>query len=330
MKLSVCIPTYNQASFVKDTILSIVNQDFMVDEIIVSNDCSTDETALILEELSAQVKELIVINQPFNLGISKNVDACLRLAKGEFVVRIDSDDLLLPDYISTLYQLFLEYPGAGYAHGAVREIDSRGNEIKIRALNRAKVYQEPEEALHAALKGYRVAANILMFRRKALEEVGYIQCKENFAEDYFLSVAIAEKGWGNIYSGEVLSCYRVWTDSGFVRQKRKLAEINGLAEVFKGILFPAFLKKGWNTKLVENAATGFASRQADCLSWEIYSKAEKKELETAILKLSDSPKAKLFIWLYKSGFSFLLNQQKQVKRKIIQMIKSGKPAANKK
>jgi glycosyltransferase involved in cell wall biosynthesis len=329
MKLSVCIPTYNQGSFLRHTILSVVSQELKADEIIVSNDCSTDDTASILKKLSGEISELIVINQPFNLGISKNVDACLRLAKGEFVVRIDSDDLLLPNYTNTLYNLLLEFPAAGYAHAAVREIDSHGNELKIRALNRSKIYQNPDEALLGALKGYRVAANILMFRRKALEDVDYIKCRENFAEDYFLSVAIAEKNWGNVYSGKVLSCYRVWADSGFVRQKRKLAELNGLQEVFSGVLYPAFLKKGWDRKLVENAATGLAARQADCLSWEIYSKAEKKELEGAILKLSDSAKTKLFVWLYKSGFSFLLNLQKLAKRKIIQMIKSGIPAANK-
>ena len=304
--ISVCIPTFNQGTYVKQTILSVVNQTKKADEIIVSNDCSTDNTSEVLAELSLQIPELRVINQPVNLGISKNTDACLREATGDYIVRVDSDDLLMPDYIRELSSLLDQFPAAGYAHASVQEIDSEGSNLKIRSLYRNNIFQNSLEALKAAVSGYRVAANILMFRKKALEDAGYISCKENFAEDYFLSASIAGTGWGNVYINKVLSCYRVWSDGGKVRQRRKLAEINGLNAVFNQAIIPAFKKNGLNPQIAYRAVIRFASKHADCLSWNVYSYEEKNELQTAILNLSSSKRTRFYVWAYKNKLGALI------------------------
>ena len=80
------------------------------------------------------------------------------------------------------------------------------------------------------MKGYRVAANIVMFKKDALVTVGYLTGRPEYVEDYHLSVALASAGYGNVYTDEVISYYRVWTDAGKARLKRKLAEIVGLRE----------------------------------------------------------------------------------------------------
>ena len=72
-----------------------------------------------------------------------------------------------------------------------------------------------------------------MFRRSALEIVGFINAKTNFAEDFYLSAELAAANLGNVYFGEILSYYRVWADNGNVRQRRKLAEIMALRIVFR-------------------------------------------------------------------------------------------------
>ncbi len=302
MKVSVCIPTFNQASYVEQAIRSAADQSFQAFEIIVYDDNSTDNTKEVLQKLSAKIPLLKIIHQAENLGIAKNTDACLRSANGDFVVRLDSDDYLAPGYIQNLLELLLKYPAAGYAHAVVQEVNENGNFLHKRKLFRKTGFQSSDDALKAAVKGYRVAANILMFRREALEKVNYLSGRPNFGEDYHLTASISAAGFGNVYSDEVLSYYRVWVDAGRVRQKRKITEIDGLRRVFEEVIEPAYRKRGWNLQEVRNSKTSFACVHADCLSWGIYSSKEKEELFIELQKISSAPKLKLIALAYLNGF----------------------------
>lgn len=301
MSISICIPTYNQAEYLKQAILSSLNQSLQPIEIIVSNDCSTDNTKVLLEQLSTEIPILKVINQPVNLGIARNTDNCLRLANGDYIVRLDSDDYLDPNYIKKLSNLLDVFPEAGYAHASVQEIDQNGSFLKARRLARRSGIQLSTDALKAASKGYRVAANIIMFRRTALSNVNYITGRPDYVEDFHLSAALAAAGYANVYLDEILSYYRMWIDAGRVRQKRKLMEITGLYRVFSEVLEPAYRSRGWNVKILNTRRTALASRQANCLSWDVYTSKEKSELFEALAKLSSSRRAKFYRWIYING-----------------------------
>ena len=313
MKISVSIPTYNQGQYVEKAILSVYNQTLSPDEIIVSNDCSTDNTMEVLEQLKSKVPVLKVINQPVNLGINKNVEACLKAASGEFILRLDSDDFLEPEYIKTVLSLLEEYPEAGYGHANVREIDQYDRQLKNRTLFRSLTFQKADDALKAAVKGYRVAANIVMFRRKALEQVNFMSGRPNFGEDYHLAAHLAAEGWGNVFSPKILSNYRVWVDAGMVRQKRKMSELQGLTSVFEDVITPAFMKRGWSTRSIEKSREDIASAQSDCLGWSLYSEAEINELAEAVLKLSASAKTKRYIWINRNGYGKYLKGWSTIK-----------------
>ena len=216
MKISVCIPTFNQSAYIEKAILSAWQQSITPFEIIVYDDCSTDETPHVLHNLSLQIPVLKYFRQAENQGISKNTDRCLRSATGDFIVRLDSDDYLHPKYIEKLAGLLNDHKDAGYAHCAVQEIDQNNKLLKERLLFRKDVYQSAGEALKAAAQGYRVAANIIMFRKEALIRAEYLAGRSNFAEDYHLTATISSLGFGNAYHNEVLAYYRVWIDEGKV------------------------------------------------------------------------------------------------------------------
>lgn len=312
MNVSVCIPTYNQAPYIEQAIRSVFNQSYSPFEIIVCDDCSTDNTNKILTYLVKEIPILKVVRQPKNLGISCNTDYCLRLASGDLVLRLDSDDYLLPFYLLKLVRLLKQNPNAGYAHAGVQEIDKDGNFLKKRWLARRSNIQSGTDALKAAAKGYRVAANIILFRKIALEKVGYITATTNFAEDYYLSAALAAAGFGNVYLNEILSCYRVWFDTGKVRQRRKLIEIIGFRKVFEEVLEPAFKQRNWQLGILKKRRTDFVCSHAVCLAWNIYTKNEKMQLVDEFYKMSDTPKVKLFIWLYLNGFGKVINVYGQI------------------
>lgn len=307
MNVSVCIPTYNQSQYLVQAVRSALNQTVVPAEIIVSDDCSTDDTAAVLEELVQEIPILKVIRKAKNLGISQNTDECLRQATGDFVVRLDSDDLLGPSYLEKLSALLVNYPEAAYAHAAIQEIDQRGNFLKQRVLARQSGFQASNEALLAAKKGYRVAANIVMFRRSALEAVNYSTGRPNYVEDFHLSASLAAAGYGNVYLNEVIAFYRVWTDAGKARQRRKLLEINGLHRVFEEVLAPAYAERKWDLAQLGKQRTVFACTQADCLGWDVYTAQEVAELTEALQQLSPSRQVKLFTWIYSKGFGFIPN-----------------------
>jgi hypothetical protein len=319
MSVTICIPTYNQADYVEASIRSAVNQAFQPKKIIVSNDCSTDNTAEILDRLEKEIDILEVYHQDKNLGIERNPDTCLRMATTKYVVRLDSDDLLEENYVYELFTALEANPKAGYAHGMVQEIDENGSPLRIRKLFRNIGYIDHDRSLRESISGYKVAANIIMFRRDALEAVDYMNHQMAFAEDYFLSVSIAAAGYGNVYINRVLSSYRVWTDSGNQRMRRKKAEIEGFTKVFVDGIEPAFRERNWLLEPIARKRAVIAIRQANCLNWTIFTDYEKDELELEILKLSDVLSVRMAIKCYRNGMGFIYD----VPYELISYLKKG-------
>jgi len=325
MKISIIIPTFNQARYLKQSVYSAFTQSKLPFEIIVSNDCSSDETREILEQLMIEIPILKVIHQSINLGMCGNSDFCLRQAVGDFIVKLDSDDFLEIDYCDTLSTLLNQNPEAGYAHANVHEVNHNGKWKRDRLLSRIESYVSSDKALLASVKGYKVSANIIMFRKSALESVNYLTGRPaDFAEDYHLSVDLANNGWGNMFSNRILSNYRIWSDVKKVRAKRKLVEIQGLEKIFNELFFPAFQKRGWNQDILTNQLKHLACLHANCLCRTDYNQVEKNEIESALLILSNSPIVKIFIWLYKYEFGGILhafikieNISKEIIKKLI-------------
>lgn len=318
MKISVCIPTFNQAQYLSQAVRSAYNQSLKPIEIIVSNDCSTDNTSEILQMLSLEIPVLKIITQAENTGIVRNSDDCLRAGTGDFIVTVDSDDYLAPTYLEKLSGSLVKHPDACYAHCDVREVDQNGNFLKIRRLFRKPGFQSGESALEGAVQGYRVAANIIMFRRTDLVKLNYFTGRPDCIQDTHLAADIAASGFGNVYVNETLAFYRIWLDAAKTRQRRKLLEFIGYRKLMEEILEPAFKAKGWDLKKINNGRTSFACAQADCLSWDVYTTQEKDELHDALQKISSSPKAKMYYWLYRNRFGSLIN----LKRNIVGRLKT--------
>lgn len=99
--ISIIIPVYNAEKYINRCIKSIVNQSYQNLEIIIVNDGSTDDSLSICETLATQDNRIKVISQD-NGGVSKARNTGIRLAKGEYVMFLDSDDYILPDMCKTM------------------------------------------------------------------------------------------------------------------------------------------------------------------------------------------------------------------------------------
>jgi len=116
----VIIPCYNQAHFLKDCFDSILQQDYTNWEAIFINDGSTDETQSLIEKFASFDSRVIVHNKS-NGGLSSARNAGISIAKGNFFIWLDADDLLLKKCMSSIIDVIHLNPNAkilqmGYTH----------------------------------------------------------------------------------------------------------------------------------------------------------------------------------------------------------------------
>ena len=114
--VSVIIPAYNAAPFIEETIKSIYRQTYSYWEIIIIDDGSTDNTALIGESFNPCMVKVI---RQQNAGVATARNNGLSHAKGEFVVFFDADDLMSPEFLSRRVNALQKNPGIDYVGGLV-------------------------------------------------------------------------------------------------------------------------------------------------------------------------------------------------------------------
>lgn len=134
--ITVAVPAYNHEAWVEETILSIVNQTYGYENIqlIVTDDCSTDKTPVILKELANKYKFELIRNEQ-NLGICLTINNMIERSKGNYIAGIASDDIMLLDRIEKQVDILTKNPEIDILAGNSINIDSNGNEIGSKAQN---------------------------------------------------------------------------------------------------------------------------------------------------------------------------------------------------
>jgi cellulose synthase/poly-beta-1,6-N-acetylglucosamine synthase-like glycosyltransferase len=318
--VAICIPTYNQSRYLVEAVTSACSQTYPGVEVWVSDDASTDDTAQVLARLALRFAQLRYHVQPQNLNIAGNTTWLLAQPQTDFVVRLDSDDVMEPNYVATLLPLMLANPTAGYAHSAVAVIDEEGKRLSVTRVARPTGFRSADKALRDAVTGYRVAANIVMFRAAPLRELDYYRGRPDFVEDYDLAVRMPDAGYGNVYCDELLARYRVWTDPKRGRSKRKGLQLRGYIRIFDEAFEPAFGRRGWSTNVLWRERRRLALHHAsECFAPQ-YSAAERAELIALLRQLAGGSSFALRIRVFaltlglRSAFELEQALRKRVKR----------------
>jgi glycosyltransferase involved in cell wall biosynthesis len=120
MKISISIPQYNRISYLLKSLETIARQTYPALEIVVSDDCSTDDTEKQITELIPFYKYPLVYHRNrTNMGYDRNYRQCIELASGEYVVVIGNDDTLNPQLDIGALAAFLQqhdYPELGFCN----------------------------------------------------------------------------------------------------------------------------------------------------------------------------------------------------------------------
>jgi glycosyltransferase involved in cell wall biosynthesis len=119
--VSIIIPSYNQGRYIRETIDSVLSQDYRPIEVLVFDGASKDDTVAVLQSYDAP--ELQWWSEP-DRGVVDAVNKGLARARGELVAIQSSDDVYVPGALSAAVSAFLETPGLGLVYGDVEYIDA--------------------------------------------------------------------------------------------------------------------------------------------------------------------------------------------------------------
>ena len=108
IKVSVIIPCYNAAEYLSEALDSIIVQTHRNIEIICVDDGSIDNTSVLLSNYATQYNNVRVVTNECNLKLIKTLNKAIDLATGDYIARMDADDVALPNRIEHQLKFILE------------------------------------------------------------------------------------------------------------------------------------------------------------------------------------------------------------------------------
>ncbi len=183
--VSVLMSAYNAEAYIGKAVQSILNQTFNDFEFIIINDGSTDSTGNILESFH---DNRIVLVHKDNTGLTKALNQGLSLARGEYIARMDADDISLPERLARQMQFLEENPATGLIGCHFYVIDSDGGQ---KSLCCPPIYND--EIQKELLMGNQFCHGSVVFRTECIKTVGLYREFFKFAQDFDLWLRIAEK-----------------------------------------------------------------------------------------------------------------------------------------
>ena len=118
---SIVVPVYNTERYLRNTVESICSQSFNNIEIILVDDCSTDESGSVCDALAAEDARISVIHAPVNRGLSETRNVGIQKAQGIFVLFMDSDDTLEPGLFEKANSFLQERPTQMLIFGMIED-----------------------------------------------------------------------------------------------------------------------------------------------------------------------------------------------------------------
>jgi hypothetical protein len=201
-RVSILMAVHNGERTVRDAVESMLRQTFGDFELVVVDDGSNDGTAAMLAQIPDA--RLRVIKNAKNMGLSASLNRGWELCRGEFVARMDADDLSMPGRLA-MQVAFLEAHSATAAVGGFVETFSEDGPGAIVR------YPTSPKAVAATLLFRSALAHPAVMMRKECFDGARLRFEEEFryAQDYALWLNCAEKGLGLANVGEAVLQYRV-------------------------------------------------------------------------------------------------------------------------
>ena len=195
--VSVVMPVYNGALYLKEAIESVLNQTFSNFEFIIINDGSTDESVVLIQEYVRKDKRIVFIDRKENKKLPHTLNEGLKAANGKYIARMDSDDICLPDRFEKQYNYLENHPDISIIGSAFRTIALTGNGKNVfRSANSIVL-------AYKFISDTQFCHPSVMFRREIILKTGYYD--ETEAEDFAFFSRIIKQYKGSTLSGVLLN-----------------------------------------------------------------------------------------------------------------------------
>ena len=130
--VSICIPTYNRAAYLRESLQGVCAQTYRPLEILISDNASDDETEELCRRLASSDNRVRYVRQPSNIGLYGNHNFCMNESRGTFLCLFHDDDHHDPEAISRSVAFLLEHPEAGLVCPDWRLMDDEGRRVGTR------------------------------------------------------------------------------------------------------------------------------------------------------------------------------------------------------
>ncbi|HAP22265.1 MAG TPA: glycosyl transferase [Lachnospiraceae bacterium] len=172
-EISVVLPVYNGENHIGEAIESVLSQTFRDFELIIINDCSTDDTAEIIKRYGQQDKRIRIINNSQNKKLPVSLNIGFQKARGKYLTWTSHDNCYKPEAFAQMHAALEKEPEYGLVYADYSIIDRAGTLIRKNPM------KEPD-AIYSA----NVVGACFLYRKTVADQVGKYDTDMFLAEDY--------------------------------------------------------------------------------------------------------------------------------------------------
>ena len=218
--MSVVMPNFNGERDLPEAIESILGQSFRAYEFVIVDDFSSDDSWNIIRAFAGKDSRIIPLRNGDNKGISETLNNGLIRSRGKYIVRMDSDDVALPNRLRRLFD-YMEDPGhgqVGVCGSYCLVIDAAGKPLGTKTFP-----LDDREIRHSFWRRNPIQHSASIIRRSCFDDCGFYDGRLVLAEDLDLWMRFGQKyELANI--PEVLLKYRISDRSSIIAQQKKMLE----------------------------------------------------------------------------------------------------------
>ena len=217
-KISVIMAVYNAEQTLPQAIDSILAQTCQDWELVICDDCSTDGTPAVIERYRGENPDRIVcVRNEVNSKLPYSLNHCLQVARGEYIARMDADDISLPDRLEKQAAYLDAHPEIAVVGTSMIRFDESGEYGKIKSISKPTKYDLKFDVPH-----YHAT---IMMRKSVYDAVGgYTVCKRTErGQDVDLWFKVYAQGYSGANLPDYL--YQVREDRAAIRRRKLKYEL---------------------------------------------------------------------------------------------------------
>lgn len=248
--VSIIISNYHKQKYIKEAVESVIDQTYKDWELLIIDDSNGEDR---IDKICA--KELkspkICLHLTNDVGLSALRMIGVNNTNGKYVLFMDGDDKIHPDFLKKTVKILEEYPQYAFAYSDTQHFGDTNTS-----------WTQPEYNFHALLENNYICSCSLIQRNSLLAVGGFDLDNFNYWEDYEIWISLGAKGYYGVHIPEKLFLYRIHKDSGTQSQRDRI-----LAPLYKSYIVSKF-QELYPREVVFKALDNLSHFPPDFMKWK--------------------------------------------------------------